>query len=156
MVGELVQRAKIFATEKHEGQFRKDGVTPYITHPEALVNLLICIGVRDEDILASTWLHDVMEDCGVSRIDLENRFNSNVAYIVAELTRDCGREEYNQRIRNSEFAVRIIKMADMIHNSSDYVSKKRRQDAYHMYFDLCKNTFEPLYHLLKANITRNS
>ena len=52
------------AREHHEGQTRKDG-TPYIVHPLSLACYAIALGLRDDNIIATILLHDVIEDCGV-------------------------------------------------------------------------------------------
>ena len=61
---ELLERAIKLAEKYHEGQFDKGG-HPYIEHP-----LRVMEGVEsiDEKILAV--LHDVLEDCEVSRNQL--------------------------------------------------------------------------------------
>lgn len=53
-----------FAREHHEGQTRKDG-TPYIAHPLSMACYAIALGLRDDNIIATILLHDVVEDCGV-------------------------------------------------------------------------------------------
>lgn len=53
-----------FAREHHEGQTRKDG-TPYIAHPLSMACYAIALGLRDDNVIATILLHDVVEDCGV-------------------------------------------------------------------------------------------
>lgn len=53
-----------FARRKHKDQTRKDG-TPYIVHPLRMACYAIAIGIRDDNIIATVLLHDVVEDCGV-------------------------------------------------------------------------------------------
>ena len=53
-----------FAREHHSGQTRKDG-TPYIVHPLSMACYAIALGLRDDSIIATILLHDVVEDCGV-------------------------------------------------------------------------------------------
>ena len=55
-----VEIAKSVAIGAHSGQFRKDGVTPYITHPETVAATVAHLGTEYE---ATAWLHDVLEDC---------------------------------------------------------------------------------------------
>jgi (p)ppGpp synthase/HD superfamily hydrolase len=61
-----VQKCAAYAAIAHQGQFRKDGKTPFIVHP-ARVALLTYSSINDE--VASTegictgWVHDVIEDC---------------------------------------------------------------------------------------------
>jgi len=148
----LEQKAKEFATRKHEGQLRKDGKTPYINHCVGVVELLKEEGITNEDILCAAWLHDTIEDCGVTKDTLEREFNPNIAIIVSQLTRDVDRETYNERIRNSDYQVQIVKLADTVHNCSelgDYLPKdtiKRKvEDCEILYLELAKG-FCPNFH----------
>ena len=82
-----VVEAISFATEAHRNQARKDGRTPYIVHPVAVLRRLSSdLGVDDADILCAGVLHDVIEDSGVTREELARRFGERVAGWVQELT----------------------------------------------------------------------
>jgi (p)ppGpp synthase/HD superfamily hydrolase len=76
-----------FAVEAHRRQTRKDGRTPYIVHPVAVLRRLSSdLGVEDADLLCTAVLHDVIEDSAVTPQDLELRFGARVAHWVQELT----------------------------------------------------------------------
>jgi len=76
-----------FAAEAHRRQSRKDGRTPYIVHPVAVLRRLSSdLGVEDADLLCAAVLHDVIEDSTVTREELELRFGVRVAGWVQELT----------------------------------------------------------------------
>jgi (p)ppGpp synthase/HD superfamily hydrolase len=62
-------RAAIFAVKAHAGQFRRDGVTPYVTHPLRVGNLLTLHGASDTEIICGDW-HDIFEDVPEMREDL--------------------------------------------------------------------------------------
>lgn len=79
---DLLTRAIIFATKKHEGQTRKGKDTPYIVHP--LEALSIASTVTDnEAVLSAAVLHDVVEDCFVSLNEVKRRFGEEVMLLVA-------------------------------------------------------------------------
>lgn len=61
--------AKEFATKIHEGQFRADGVTPFISHPARVAELVERNG-GDECAVCVAWLHDVFEE-GIPRVEQE-------------------------------------------------------------------------------------
>ena len=63
-MNQLLERAIKLAKKYHEGQFDKGG-HPYIEHPLRVMNGVESI---DEKILAV--LHDVLEDCDVSSVEL--------------------------------------------------------------------------------------
>ncbi len=120
---EIVSLAKKIATEAHAGQFRRNGVTPYIEHPAAVASKV----AGDLIAEAVAWLHDVLEDTDCTKEDLE------VAGIPAEvidrvvlLTNrgDVGYENYLRRIKADAIAKRV-KIADMLSNLGDNPSERQ-------------------------------
>lgn len=79
---DIVDRAIVFATEKHAGAFRKGTKIPYILHP--LEAAAIVAGItEDKEVIAAAVLHDVVEDAGVTADELMEQFGERVAYLVA-------------------------------------------------------------------------
>lgn len=111
----MIDKAKQFATTAHLGQIRKKSKRPYICHPFEVVCTLQAHGYNDEDILAAAWLHDVVEDCGVTLEEIEKEFNSNIALLVGQLTKSKDIDMYTQ-IKNASNDAKIIKCADRICN----------------------------------------
>lgn len=82
-----VVEAIAFAVEAHGGQSRKDGRTPYVVHPIAVLRLLSThVGVRDPEVLQAAALHDVLEDTPVTAGTIRERFGARVLHLVEELT----------------------------------------------------------------------
>ena len=123
---ELVRRAYRFADEAHLGQTRKSG-EPYITHPIAVAAL--CTEWKlDAQALAAALMHDSMEDCGVTKAELVEKFGAPVAELVDGLTK-LDKLEFNTREENQAESFRkmllamardvrviLIKLADRTHN----------------------------------------
>ena len=62
---DIVTNMERTARKWHDGQFRKDGKTPYIEHPKAVVEQLMAWGFTKESnllVLAIAWGHDLGED----------------------------------------------------------------------------------------------
>jgi len=114
-----LQKAIEFAKEKHKGQKRIFGSTPYIKHPYAVMNLVRRI-TKDEDVLCAAVLHDVIEDCGVKPEELQKLFGKRVTKIVKELSNNY--TPYD-KIRSKEAL--IIKMADSLHNTMEIEGKRK-------------------------------
>jgi len=129
-----VELAKKIATEAHEGQFRWDKKTPYISHPAAVAKALDEAGYND-DVLATAWLHDVIEDCGIGGFQLvEMGVSDEVATAVVAMSKlpNDNYLEYILRVRRNKIA-RIVKRADIEHNMSCLDKKKgARYDKYLM------------------------
>ncbi|MEY2734608.1 MAG: putative pyrophosphokinae pyrophosphokinae, partial [Pseudomonadota bacterium] len=69
-----VRRAYRFADEAHLGQLRANG-EPYITHPIAVAAQ--CAQWKlDAQALMAALLHDAIEDCGVTKPELIERFGA--------------------------------------------------------------------------------
>jgi (p)ppGpp synthase/HD superfamily hydrolase len=122
----IVERADRFAEERHEGQFRRDGRTPYVEHPRNVMAILRDeLGVEDPEVLAAALLHDTIEDTRTDYDDLCGRFGKRVADIVSVLTKDkrlpeLRRErEYFARLARASRDARLCKVADTLHNLHD-------------------------------------
>lgn len=150
--GHKVLRAEDFARGIYGKDLRRDGVNLAISHPEAVVSLLIGIGVKDPDVLSAAWLHDVIEDYDVTKAEIEMLFGSNVSNMVEALTRDVTRGEYRDRIRASDFSVQIIKLADTVHNCSvlpngikEGTIAKKKEDCEKCFYDLAEDLSPEFY-----------
>ena len=110
------------ATEAHSGQFRKDGVTPYITHPIEVARLVKHeVDYTEHQYLVSVaYLHDVLEDTDLTIKELaEKGINRKVIAGVVELSRFQGESywDYIYRLHTNKELV-VVKIADIVHNLS--------------------------------------
>lgn len=80
-----LRKAEVFAAKAHKGQLRASG-EPYLHHPLSVAYMLAEWGSDFTTVLAGL-LHDVIEDAGVSKEELEKRFGKDVAFIVDALTK---------------------------------------------------------------------
>lgn len=108
----MIEEAAAFAMKAHHGVFRKGTKVPYITHP--METAVIVSGFTDdEEVIAAALLHDVIEDAGITRGQLELRFGTRVASLVAEASEDkskCWLERKGTTIRNLHRAPRVNKI----------------------------------------------
>ncbi len=81
----LIRDAYEFADLSHEGQRRKSG-EPYIAHPLEIALFLTELRL-DEQTIAASLLHDVVEDCDVSLDELSSRFGPEIAKLVDGVTK---------------------------------------------------------------------
>jgi len=83
----MINKAIIFATKAHTGQFRKGTNTPYILHTlEA--GIIVSQIKSDEDLICSAILHDVIEDTDITFEIVKKKFNERIAHIVASESED--------------------------------------------------------------------
>ena len=134
-----VREAYRFSDQAHLGQFRSSG-SPYITHPISVAE--ICAGWKlDVNALQAALLHDVMEDQGISKQELMEKFGDEVAELVDGLSK-LERLEFQTKAQQQaesfrkmllamarDIRVILIKLADRLHNmrTLDAVSPDKRR-----------------------------
>ncbi|MFZ9888184.1 MAG: thiamine phosphate synthase [Myxococcota bacterium] len=138
--------AAAFAAEMHGTQQRAHGV-PYIEHPRAVRRFAEIIAAALEvelpdAVLAAALLHDVLEDTSTSDRALAERFGAEVADIVRALTRPASRapedraqasaEHFAQLAESAHDHVRVLKVADRLHNLMElpHTKDRARQQRY--------------------------
>jgi GTP pyrophosphokinase/guanosine-3',5'-bis(diphosphate) 3'-pyrophosphohydrolase len=121
-----VREAYKFADEAHLGQFRASGL-PYITHPIAVAGLVADWKLDVQAVMAAL-MHDAMEDCGVTKPELIQRFGAPTAELVDGLTKldklhfstreESQAESFRKMLLAMARDVRVIlvKLADRLHN----------------------------------------
>lgn len=111
---ELVSRAIIFAVEAHDGMRRKKSESPYILHPmEAAV--IVSTMTDDQELIAAAVLHDVVEDAGVTLLQVEENFGKRVCELV-----ECETENKREELPpESTWRVRKEESLDVLRNTDD-------------------------------------
>jgi len=156
---ERIKEAYRFADQAHLGQFRASG-EPYISHPIAVTE--ICAGWKlDADSLMAALLHDVIEDQGVPKHELAEKFGPDVAEIVDGLSKlerlefatkaEQQAESFRKMLLAMARDVRVIliKLADRLHNmrTLDAVSPEKRRRVARETLDI----YSPIAHRLGLN-----
>lgn len=122
---ELIDKAILFAAEKHAGQKRKYSGLPYITHPLAVMEIVATVE-HDQNMLIAAILHDTVEDTDTRIEDIALEFGDDVSGLVDGLTDISNPLDGNRSVRkeldrihlsDATPRVKTIKLADLIHNS---------------------------------------
>ncbi|BDR56045.1 RelA/SpoT family protein [Xylocopilactobacillus apis] len=135
----IVKKAYDFAEYVHRDQRRKSG-EEYIIHPIQVAGILAELKM-DPDTVSSGFLHDVVEDTGVTVGDVEVLFGSDIAYIVDGLTKlskvkyVAHKDELAENHRKmllamaKDLRIIMVKLADRLHNmrTLDYLAPDRQQ-----------------------------
>jgi GTP diphosphokinase / guanosine-3',5'-bis(diphosphate) 3'-diphosphatase len=156
-----VRDAYRFADESHLGQFRASG-EPYITHPVAVAGL--CADWKlDVQAIMAALMHDAMEDCGVTKVELIERFGAPTAELVDGLTKldklqfstreESQAESFRKMLLAMARDVRVIliKLADRLHNmrTMDAVAPAKRMRVANDTLEI----YAPIAHRLGLNQT---
>jgi GTP pyrophosphokinase len=122
----LITKAYNFANEAHKGQMRKSG-EPFIMHLVNVAYILTDLQVSPYTIIAG-FLHDTIEDCGVSKETIAKEFNKEISELVESVTKvtqlsAMTKEEFQAENHRKIFIamakdirVILIKLADRVHN----------------------------------------
>ncbi|WJG21445.1 bifunctional GTP diphosphokinase/guanosine-3',5'-bis pyrophosphate 3'-pyrophosphohydrolase [Vibrio furnissii] len=123
---EALCQSYVVARDAHEGQTRSSG-EPYIIHPVAVARILAEMRL-DLETLQAALLHDVIEDCDVTKEDLEAQFGHAVAELVdgvSKLDKLKFRDRKEAQAENfrkmvlamvQDIRVILIKLSDRTHN----------------------------------------
>lgn len=140
---ETVEKARVFATAAHASaaQLRKYTNEPYIVHPTEVVKIVSSVS-HSKEMLAAAWLHDVVEDTGVTIEVIRAEFGDEISELVGWLT-DVSRPEQGNRatrkaIDRAHTAMapadaQTIKLADIISNCTSI--KEHDADFAKVYFE---------------------
>lgn len=82
---DLVRKAHAFADKAHTGQKRSSG-DPYIIHPTEVAQILADMRL-DLSSICAAFMHDTVEDTGVSLEEIEKEFNKDIAVLVDGVTK---------------------------------------------------------------------
>lgn len=121
-----LRRVYDYAAAAHEGQKRASGEA-YLQHPLQVAYILADLKF-DAGCIALGLLHDVLEDTGTTRRDLEGEFGEELAALVDGVSK-IGRHEYVRRDQAQaetfrklilasarDIRVIVVKLADRLHN----------------------------------------
>jgi len=117
--------SKKYAIKQHKGQYRKNNKTPYWHHLQDVVKNLEMMGIKDESILCSGWLHDSIEDTSSDFDDVSKNFGKKIAQIVSDLTKETRlpqnpqEKNYLNQLSTSSWQAKVVKFADILANISD-------------------------------------
>lgn len=84
---DVLDRAIVFATEKHSGVTRKGCDTPFILHPLEAAAIVATL-TDDRNVISAAVLHDTVEDTDATIEDIEQLFGNEIAYLVAGESED--------------------------------------------------------------------
>lgn len=135
----LVCRAFEFAHALHDNQYRASGEA-YICHPVAVAGLLRDLG-GDSAMIASGFLHDVVEDTDTPLEELEALFGGEVRQLVEGVTKlsklnfESKTERQAENFRRmflamaQDIRVIVVKLADRLHNmrTLEHLSDEKRR-----------------------------
>ncbi len=127
----MIHKAAAYAAKAHEGALRKGSRMPYIVHPKEVAAIVAAMGGDPEEI-AAAYLHDVIEDAGITYEQLLDEFGQTVADLVLAESEDKTKTwiERKQatidRLRSAAREEKLITFADKLSNlrstSEDYLA----------------------------------
>lgn len=123
---EKIKKAYNMANTLHQDQQRQSG-EPYIIHPLNVAYILAELRA-DSDTVCAGLLHDTLEDTNISKEEIAENFNSDVANLVDGVTKISKMNfssKQDQNLANTrkiitsitnDVRIILIKLADRLHN----------------------------------------
>lgn len=119
-----VGAAEGYAARWHRGQTRKYTGDPYIVHPKMVAERVKWVASEDYALQSAAWLHDVLEDCNVTFLDLAKAVGVEVAELVQEVTDQSDPTQTRAQRKASECKrlakvskrAKTLKLADILDN----------------------------------------
>src|SRR5437867_1883462 len=153
---DVLTRAYRFSEASHQGQQRASG-EPYLSHPLAVAHLLVDFKM-DVTTVTAGLLHDVLEDTGATKDELEREFGQEIANLVdgvskiGKLAFSSREERQAENFRKMlvamarDLRVLMIKLADRLHNmrTLDYLPSEKARKIGQETLDI----YAPLAHRL--------
>ena len=126
----IINKARLIAKTAHAAieQKRKFTNDDYIVHPADVVRILIDHGIVCKTTLAAAWLHDTVEDTGVTLSFIKHNISEEVSKVVEMVTDISKPEDGNRAARKkidrehyltADERGMNVKLADMISNGAD-------------------------------------
>ena len=122
----IIQRAFELSFEKHKTQFRKSG-EPYIIHPIEVAHIL-SLWQTGPKTIAAGFMHDIVEDTDITKEELSDLFDPEIAFIVDGVTKltqlqyvskEKQQAATHQKMllaMSQDIRVILVKLADRLHN----------------------------------------
>lgn len=129
----MIQRpyALKFAREAHITQTRKYTGEPYIEHPIEVASIVATVPTHTDAMICAAYLHDVVEDCGVTLEQIHEEFGAEVEDLVFWLTdpptvKGGPNRAERKRMTRERYAIapaeaQTVKCADIISNTKSIV-----------------------------------
>jgi (p)ppGpp synthase/HD superfamily hydrolase len=118
----MIAKAVDFAAQVHAGQRRKgEAAEPYFNHLAQVAHILASNGA-DSGLIAAGYLHDAIEDQGVSAEQIRLEFGHDVVDLVPQVTDDKTLPKSRRKELQIEHAphmgrrAQMLKIADKISN----------------------------------------
>ena len=118
---ELLNKAIIYAVEKHAGQLRKGTQIPYIVHPMEVLALLNEMRA-DMTVIIAGVLHDTVEDTSATIDDIIREFGEDVAELVGNHIEDKSKTWFQRKsqglreLAEGSFDLKCLVLADKLSN----------------------------------------
>ena len=138
----LLNKAYVFAMKAHAGVNRNNG-DPYFSHPLEVAAILTELKLDDATI-ATALLHDVVEDTGITKTQIDQSFGTEIGSLVEGLTKIMQLDLVSRKAQqaesfrklliaiSSDVRVLLVKLADRLHNMRTLQHNKpesRRRNA---------------------------
>lgn len=150
--------AILFAARKHALVYRADDITPYLIHCLEVAKLLVDIGVRDCNMIASAIVHDTKEDAGAKRLELLSFLDEEHVQVVELVSEDKTRKLFYYEDMKAEPNINVrwkailLKFPDR-RNNLDTLPNLADKERQKRKIEETRRVYKELYLVLKETLT---
>lgn len=124
MDNELINKAYLFALEKHKDQ--KYGDRDFIYHLLQTYEILTLLQPEDTTLRASAFTHDIFEDTKTSRKELENELGKEIMELTEEVTATSRNFFPNLKTVRGAILLTASRLANMT-NMQNWSEERRKE-----------------------------
>lgn len=126
-MGEILNKAIVYAVKVHNGQVRKGTQVPYILHPLEAASIVGTL-TTDKEVIATAVLHDVVEDTAATTECIQEAFGERIAALVAAESENkredlpagstwkIRKQETIDHLRDASIEVKMLTLGDKLSN----------------------------------------
>lgn len=162
-----------FVVARHSMEFRKNGISPYVTHCFDVFNMLVNWGVRSFPILYAGLGHDLRENTKTTYEEIVTVMGKEAADYIEELTfipnltlaasQSRQKEDYMESFSKKSIGSNVIKLADRCCNTLDFWHSRDAKDVKYarIYWDKATPLFNQLvlresdFKIFDSDVTTN-
>ena len=127
-MGEILNKAIVYAVKAHNGQVRKGTQVPYILHPLEAASIVGTLTTDEEVIVTAAVLHDVVEDTAATTECIQEAFGERIAALVAAESENkredlpagstwkIRKQETIDHLRDASIEVKMLTLGDKLSN----------------------------------------
>ena len=154
-----IYKAQKFAFEAHDKEGQRYGRYDYTKHLSDIKSVLLSHNYIHTDFLVTGYLHDTLEDCDVTKDEIESQFGIDILNNVIALTKLPNGEPNYQMLKMKKVAKAVKLIDSYVNLGQGIIERNKKSEKYVKRFPkyraelYVKGEFENLWLALEKQIS---